>query len=207
MTLPDILVAGHRHFREGFPGAEDRYRQLATEGQKPPALVIGCCDSRSAPESIFGSGPGELFVVRNVANIVPPYQPDAHFHGTSAAIEYAVDVLEVEHVLVLGHAGCGGIQAALGNAPRTDSAFIGNWVLPLTQLAGSVQIPSGPAAAKDRATALERLSVLASLVNLRTFPFVSERENAGRLALHAGWFDIPTGRLWVHEDDVWQVCE
>tara|TARA_R110002124_G_scaffold267777_1_gene435113 strand:- start:13520 stop:14146 length:627 start_codon:yes stop_codon:yes gene_type:complete len=208
MSLPDFLAEGYRQFRsDAFPQSEDRYRKLAIEGQQPGALVIACCDSRSAPEAIFNSGPGEVFVLRNVANIVPPYEPDTHLHGTSAAIEYAVDVLDVADVVVLGHAGCGGIQAALvaQTSTRSDTAFIGNWVALIADLAR--QVRHGCAPGPHQNTMLERLSVENSLSNLRSFPFVRERERAGRLHLHGAWFDILEGTLWLLDGSGWRACD
>lgn len=204
-SLPDILADGYRQFR-GHRFPENRYRQLATEGQRPAALVIACCDSRSSPEAIFSSGPGELFVVRNVANIVPPFEPDANFHGTSAAIEYAVDVLGVVHVVVLGHSGCGGTQAALDvKVPGRSTAFIGNWVAMLAELARQVQHHCTDRT--EQRTMLERLSVQNSLANLRGFPFVADREREGRLHLHGAWFDILTGTLWISDGGEWRTCD
>ena len=208
MPLPDFLAEGYRQFRSSaFLQSEDRYRRLAIEGQQPGALVIACCDSRSAPEAIFNCGPGEVFVVRNVANIVPPYEPDTHLHGTSAAIEYAVDVLDVADVVVLGHAGCGGIQAALAaqTSTRSETAFIGNWVALIADLA--MQVRHGCAPGPQQNTTLERLSVESSLANLRSFPFVSERERAGRLHLHGAWFDILQGTLWLLDGPEWRACD
>ena len=199
--LPAFLVQGYREFMRGdFRVEAEHYRQLATEGQRPTAMVIACCDSRSAPELIFHRGVGELFVLRNVANLVPPYEPDANLHGTSAAIEFAVRALEVSDVLVLGHAGCGGIHAALNpdGALVRSSAFIGNWMRVLSSVASALpaEVPSG-----NRNLELERLAVCQSLINLRTFPFVREREEAGKLRLHGSWFDVATGGLWIKARD------
>jgi len=144
-NFPSALAAGYRQFREGdFHDAAERYRQLAQEGQRPSTMVIACCDSRSAPELIFNCGPGELFVIRNIANMVPPYEPDANLHGTSAAIEFGIKALGVSDVEVLGHAGCGGIQAALNPDAELirNSAFIGNWMQLLASTASS--LPSYP---------------------------------------------------------------
>src|SRR6058998_2069322 len=117
MSLPQRLLEGYEAFRTGrLPAEQSRYHDLAERGQSPETMVIGCCDSRVSPEVIFDAGPGELFVVRNVANLVPPYAPDASYHGVSAALEYAVRVLRVQHIVVLGHARCGGIAAYAGNA-------------------------------------------------------------------------------------------
>ena len=124
MSFPPRLRDGYRAFRSGrLPMEQSRYRELAEQGQAPETMVVGCCDSRVAPEVIFDAGPGELFVVRNVANLVPPYSPDSNYHGVSAAVEYAVKVLKVRNIVVLGHARCGGIQAFADNAPPGD--FIG----------------------------------------------------------------------------------
>jgi carbonic anhydrase len=160
-------------------------------------MVIGCCDSRAAPDTIFDAGPGELFVFRNVANLVPPYAPDDDFHGTSAALEFAVLSLDVETILVMGHGRCGGIAAALdpNAAALSQGAFIGRWMSLADRAVAALdkEIESG----QDRHTALERLSVRFSLDNLRSFPFIAEREDAGQLALHGAWFDIATGELWM----------
>src|ERR1700710_2462605 len=116
MTFPQRLGEGYRSFRAArLPAEQSRYRDLAERGQAPETMIVGCCDSRVAPEVIFDAGPGELFVVRNVANLVPPYQPDGGAHGVSAALEYAVRALRVKHIVVLGHAQCGGIRAFIDN--------------------------------------------------------------------------------------------
>jgi carbonic anhydrase len=197
--LPERLLSGYRAFIQGRHSHErQRYRDLAKDGQSPDIMMIACCDSRAAPEIIFDAGPGELFVVRNVANLMPPYAPDDHYHSTSAALEFAVQVLKVRHIVVLGHGRCGGIKAALdpSSGPFSPGDFIGKWMSLL-----------GPAAAKinssefltpsERQTALERASIRGSIENLRTFPCVSILEGKGRLALHGAWFDIETGELWA----------
>ncbi len=198
-NFPSALAAGYRHFREGdFQLAAGRYQQLATEGQKPSTMVIACCDSRSAPELIFSRGPGDLFVIRNIANMVPPYEPDTNLHGTSAAIEYGIKALKVSDVVVLGHAGCGGIQAALYPDAELiqNSAFIGNWMQLLASTTSRLPTDLPDA---FRASQLERLAVGQSLLNLRTFPFVHGLERAGNLRLHGTWFDVGTGELWVKD--------
>ncbi len=196
--FPAFLLDGYRRFKGGRLEVErERYQKLALSGQKPRTMVIGCCDSRAAPDTIFDAGPGELFVFRNVANLVPPYAPDDDFHGTSAALEFAVLSLDVETILVMGHGRCGGIAAALdpGAAALSQGAFIGRWMSLADRAVEALdkEIKSG----EDRHTALERLSVRYSLDNLRSFPFIAERESAGKLALHGGWFDIATGELWM----------
>jgi carbonic anhydrase len=197
--FPSRLLAGYSSFMTGrYDGERDRYRSLAEAGQQPHTLVIACCDSRSAPETIFDSGPGELFVVRNVANLVPPYEPDGHYHATSAALEYAAQVLKVRDIVVMGHGRCGGIQAALDplDEPLSPGDFIGKWMGLLRPTAE--QIPSTAVMTQsERQTALERVSIRNSIANLRTFPNIRAAEENGTVNLHGAWFDISAGELWV----------
>lgn len=194
MSFPQRLYDGYQAFRAGrLPTEQSRYRDLAERGQSPQTMVIGCCDSRVSPEVIFDAGPGELFVVRNVANLVPPYAPDGAYHGVSAALEYAVEVLRVQHIVVLGHARCGGIQAFANNAPPGD--FIGKWISLLAPAAAAVR-PRAEAPG-SYLTRLERASLLASLENLKTFPFVRSRCERGTLTLHGAYFDVASGELSV----------
>ncbi len=199
MQFPASLLDGYESFRAGrFAAERERYRLLAERGQEPETLIVACCDSRAAPETIFGAAPGEIFVVRNVANIVPPYRPDGEFHATSAALEYAVQSLRVRHIVVLGHGRCGGIKAALDPdaEPLSPGDFIGKWMELLTPAAEAVSGHPGMTNA-ERQTALEQVSVRRSIDNLRTFPCVSILEDKGRLDLHGAWFDISTGELWI----------
>ena len=201
-TFPADLLAGYARFTENRLGPErDRYRRLAREGQRPRTMMIACCDSRAAPETIFDTGPGELFVMRNVANLVPPYEPDGGQHATSAAIEFAVAALKVENIVVMGHGRCGGIAASLdaGMEPLSEGDFIGKWIGLLRPMAGEVAGMDVPA--DERQTHMERASIQASIERLRGFPLVAEAEREGRLALHGGWFDIETGELWTMEAD------
>ena len=201
--LPSSLVAGYREFKTGRLSDErDRYRQLADEGQRPEVMMIACCDSRAAPETIFSAGPGEIFVVRNVANLVAPYKPEGEHQSTSAALEFAVLALKVRHVVVLGHSRCGGINAALSPSgePLSSGDFIGAWVGPLAPLAESVRTDDTVSGA-ERQTTLERLSIRQSVANLRTFPELSSLESAGKLGLHGAWFDIANGELWAMNPD------
>lgn len=195
--FPDFLLSGYRNFMSSRYSGE-RYRSLAEEGQKPTTMVIACCDSRAAPETIFDAGPGQLFVMRNVANLVPPFGPDAAYHGTSSAIEFAVIHLNVAHIVVMGHGRCGGISGALataaGNAPEGD--FIGRWLTMVKDVAGRVEANHLMTPAEQQ-TALERIAIRQSLNNLMTFPFVKSRVEADQLSLHGAWFDISTGELWV----------
>lgn len=197
--FPNSLLDGYRNFMSGrYAHERDRYRSLAEDGQNPKILVVACCDSRSAPETIFDAGPGELFVVRNVANMVPPYEPDGQFHATSAALEFAVQVLKVSDIVVMGHGRCGGIRAALDpNAePLSPGDFIGRWMALLRPAAEQIQSNDVMTAA-ERQTALERVSIRNSIDNLRTFPDIKALEDAGSLKLHGSWFDISTGELWI----------
>lgn len=201
--LPENLLAGYRSFMDGrYASESQRYRALAREGQAPETMVIACCDSRAAPEAIFDAGPGELFVVRNVANLVPPYAPDDQYHSTSAALEFAVQSLKVRNIVVMGHGRCGGIRAALNPdaAPLSPGDFIGRW---MNLVAPAAEAVSGNTmmTSTERQTALERISIRYSLSNLRTFPCVKILEGKGRLSLHGCWFDISTGELWVMNKD------
>ena len=195
--LPEELIAGYRNFKKGQYDAE-RYRSLAREGQAPKTMMIACCDSRSAPETIFDAGPGELFVVRNVANLIPPYAPDNQNHGTSAALEFAVQALKIRHIVVMGHGRCGGIRAALhpSDKPLSPGDFIGHWMRLLAPAAEAIA-DNALMTPGERQTALERISIRYSIANLRTFPCVRILEEKGKLSLHGAWFDISTGELWV----------
>lgn len=195
--LPEELIAGYRNFKKGRYDAE-RYRSLAREGQAPKTMMLACCDSRSAPETIFDAGPGELFVVRNVANLIPPYAPDNQNHGTSAALEFAVQALKIRHIVVMGHGRCGGIRAALhpSDKPLSPGDFIGHWMRLLAPAAEAIA-DNALMTPGERQTALERISIRYSIANLRTFPCVRILEEKGKLSLHGAWFDISTGELWV----------
>jgi carbonic anhydrase len=197
--FPASLLDGYRSFMSGRYARERKhYRDLAEAGQSPKTMIIACCDSRSAPENIFDAGPGELFVLRNVANLVPPFQPDAGQHGTSAAIEFAVNGLGIREIVVMGHGRCGGIQAALDPAakPLASGDFIGKWMSLLAAPAEEVSQYTA-LTAKERQTALERLSVRNSITNLRSFPYIAALEAKGELTLHGAWFDISSGELWI----------
>ena len=201
--FPTSLLNGYRNFMSGrYADERERYRVLADQGQKPHTLVVACCDSRAAPETIFDAGPGELFVVRNVANMVPPYEPDGQYHSTSAALEFAVQALRVRDIIVMGHGRCGGIRAALDpNAePLSPGDFIGKWMGLVSTAAEQIQ-GNSVMTATERQTALERISVRNSIANLRTFPCVKILEERGKLQIHGVWFDIANGELWVMDPD------
>ncbi len=200
MPFPQRLIDGYNAFRTGRLKAEqNRYRELAESGQSPQVMVIGCSDSRVSPEVIFDARPGELFVVRNVANLVPPYAPDDAYHGVSAALEFATGALKVRHIVVLGHAQCGGVQAfAEPSAPISTTDFIGKWMTLMAPAAEKV----GARGALPRADYLERMekaSIANSLDNLLTFPRVQYLVGAGELSLHGAYFGVATGQLWVRD--------
>ena len=195
-TLTDrYLRFKHRHF---VPNA-DHYEELATYGQNPDTMVISCSDSRVDPETIFSAMPGELFIVRNVANLVPPYETGGKYHGVSTAIEFAVMNLRIKELIVLGHSGCGGIKAALDQsaAIQTEAQFISRWMSIIDDARLSVLASHQISPAAVRQEALEREGVKQSIKNLRTFPFVQDQEDRGRLSLHGAHFDIKTGALTV----------
>jgi len=199
MSLPARLIEGYEAFRTGrLPNEQSRYRDLAERGQSPQIMVIGCCDSRVSPEVIFDAGPGELFVVRNVANLVPPFSPDGMYHGVSAALEYAVQVLRVRHIVVLGHGRCGGIRAFVEQAePLSPGDFIGKWMSMIAPAAAAIGTPSdGPGSYFTR---LEHAAMATTLENLMTFPCVRILSERGRLTLHAAYFDVASGELTVRD--------
>ena len=188
----DELTDGYHRFRQNrWPTEHAEYEALA-HGQKPHTLVVACSDSRADPALIFDTAPGELFVVRNVANLVPPYQPDGKLHGVSAALEFGVNVLKVKHVVVMGHASCGGVNAMLNGAPANCQDFVAPWV---EQAAPTVRrvVEDFPADQTERVA--EETVVRLSLDNLRTFPWIAEREAAGELTLSGLHFGIADGIL------------
>jgi carbonic anhydrase len=200
VSLPSQLVDGYRAFLAGGLRAEqDRYRELAHSGQSPEVMVIGCCDSRCSPEVIFNARPGELFVVRNIANLVPPYAPDAQAHGVSAALEFGVMALRVKHIVVLGHAQCGGIKAFAEDAePLTPGDFIGNWMKLMTPAAERVG-PRGSRPMDEYLTLLEQANVALCLDNLMTFPRLRAKVERGDIRLHGTYFGVATGQLSVRD--------
>lgn len=201
MTLPQRLLDGYGNFRSGrYTSEAERYRRLGEGQQKPTMMIIACCDSRAAPETIFDAGPGEIFVVRNVANLVPPYMPDGGHHATSAALEFAVLKLGVRHVVVMGHGRCGGIHAAVEDSdPLSHTDFIGSWMRGIKDVARYVPRQLGENSS-DFEHRVERASVEHSLANMRTFPWIRMRENGGELSLHGAWFDIGLGELHAFDE-------
>jgi len=201
VPFPELLIDGYRSFRSGRLAREqDRYRELAERGQKPEIMVVGCCDSRVSPEVIFDARPGELFVVRNVANIVPPYAPDGQAHGVSAALEFAVAALKVKHIVVLGHAHCGGVRAFAEDAePLSPGDFIGKWMrlmAPAVEKAG----PVGALSPAQYLARLEQANVVNSLDNLMTFPRLSKLIERGQVAIHGAYFGVAAGELLIRDE-------
>ncbi len=188
----DDLIAGYRRFRVGTWRAErSRFEELSRLGQRPRALVIACSDSRTDPQVVFNAAPGELFVVRNVANLAPPYGPDEKPHGVSSAIEFAVRALRVREIVIMGHAMCGGIHALLNGAPSEVSDFVGQWV----RIAEPARQRAIQAPVEQQQDLCEHESVRLSLANLMTFPWIKSAVEAGELELHGCFFDIRSGVL------------
>jgi carbonic anhydrase len=198
--LPQRLVTGYETFLGGrFESERQRFQTLAQEGQTPKIMIVGCCDSRVSPEVIFDAGPGEIFVVRNVANLVPPYAPSGQMHGTSAALEFAVMGLRVEHIVVMGHAQCGGVRAWAEHEadpytrPLSPGDFIGAWMKLIEPAAQGLD--AKVVATPEYFEQLAHASVRQSLANLRTFPCVRTLEERGRLKLHGAFFGVADGKL------------
>ena len=203
-VFPQRLQDGYRAFVEGrLPRERERFEELAATGQKPEIMVVGCCDSRVSPEAIFDAVPGELFVVRNVANLVPPYETGGEYHGTSAALEFAVQALRVKHIVVLGHGRCGGIRAFADDEsqPLSPGDFIGKWinlVEPAARELGGRKQGEGLDSFAER---LAFASIGKTLENLMTFPCVNILAGRGKLQLHGAYFDVFSGALRIRNPD------
>jgi carbonic anhydrase len=200
----ESLIEGYRRFREsGWSAQRDRWAELA-EGQSPRVMIIACSDSRVDPSQIFDAKPGEMFVVRNVANLVPPFEPDQNYHGVSAALEFAVTQLQVEEIIVMGHGFCGGCAAALtgqfDHADHGEGHFIAHWIDMLTPVRDRIRAEH-PELDRAAFRAMEHEGVRISLRNLRTFPWVAEREQARTLKLHGAFFAISDGVLHVLDEE------
>ena len=197
--LPGYLVQRY-HGWKATTYTENRgwYRRLASDGQRPRAMVISCCDSRVHVTSIFGADQGEFFIHRNIANLVPPCEPDGDHHGTSAAVEYAVTMLKVTHLIVLGHSNCGGVQGCIdmcmGHAPELErhDSFVGRW---MDILRGKFDQVAHIPDAREQSRMLEKLAVMTSLENLMSFPFIREAVADETLTLHGLWTEIGEGGL------------
>lgn len=198
------LVEGYARFRKGpYQAHKRRYDALAERGQSPPVMVISCSDSRVDPATVFDTVPGQMFSLRNVANLVPPYEADGGLHGASAAIEFGVTQLEVRHIVVLGHGACGGIAAALAGRPAagTSRSFVDRWMEIVADGRDRVLARAAAEPEFDAQQALEFEAIRIGLANLRAFPFVRERETAGSLKLHGAWFAIASGGLLLLDEE------
>lgn len=195
----ESFLEGYRRFRaKDWPEQRSHFEELAANGQKPKILVVACIDSRVHPSDIFDTAPGETLVLRNVASLVPPYAPDAAYHGTSAALEFAVKVLEVENIIVLGHAHCGGVNALLKGPPTNAQDFIGPW---MSMATGARTRALRCAGAEEAQQACEHEVVKTSLTNLMTYPWIRDRVDAKKLELHGSWFGIGTGTLMLLKEN------
>ncbi len=193
------LLQGYRRFRgAAWPERRRLFEELAEQGQQPRTMVIACADSRVDPGMIFDAGPGELFIVRNIAALVPPYAPDSAYHGTSAAVEFAVRVLEIRDLVVLGHGLCGGVRGLLHGVPDGARDFVAPWIAIAARVRPLALACDAPDEQQLRG---EHEVVKLSLANLRQFPWVAEREAAGLLSLHGAHFDVRTGLLALLNDD------
>lgn len=195
--IPELVDGYRRFLGERYPREAGLYRRLGVHGQAPKTMVLSCCDSRVEPAAIFDAAPGRLFVVRNVANLAPPYEPDGHYHATSAALEFAVTGLGVDTILVMGHGRCGGVQAFLDGlyASPSEQGFITKWMTLLEPAWEAIKESAGDLPHAERLTALEHAGVRRSIANLETFPFVAERVAAGTLKVRGAFFDIADGAL------------
>jgi carbonic anhydrase len=193
----DRLLAGYHRFRGGqWPERRRLFESLADDGQQPRVMVISCADSRVDPGMIFDAGPGELFVVRNVANLVPPYAPDSAYHGTSAALEFGVRALKVHDLVVMGHGLCGGVRALLEGTPPEAADFVAPWISIAAPARTRALVCEDPV---ERQLFCEQEVVRLSLDNLMTFPWIADAVAAGSLRLHGAHFDIRTGELSILE--------
>jgi carbonic anhydrase len=193
------LIEGYKRFRnDAYVKQKARFDALASDGQAPPVMIISCCDSRVDPATVFDTVPGQVFALRNVANLVPPYETGGGLHGVSAAIEFGVLGLEVRHIVILGHAQCGGIKASLSGSDlgQKGHSFVDKWVGIIDDAREAVLASH----CDDPQHALELQTVKVSLANLRTFPFIVEREKAGQLKLHGAYFGIAEGQLHVLDE-------
>ena len=203
--LPNYLIQRYHGWKATtFEDNHAWYRRLASEGQRPRAMVISCCDSRVHVTAIFGAEQGEFFIHRNIANLVPAYLPDGEPHGTSAAVEYAVTALKVSHIIVLGHSSCGGVRGChdmcTGRAPDLEksSSFVGRW---MDILRPGYERVKSIGSREEQITALEREGVLVSLENLMSFPFVREAVEGETMSIHGLWNDIGDGSLFYFDPE------
>ena len=203
--FPDYLVQRYYGWKATtFANSKSWYHKLAEDGQHPRAMIISCCDSRVHVTSIFGSDAGEFFIHRNIANLVPPFKKDEDYHGTSAAIEYAVKSLKIPHIIILGHSTCGGVKASYDYfsgknlSLKEDSNFVASW---LEILRTSFNEVSKELPDEDIVNKLEKEAVLTSVKNLTTFPFIQNALSDGSLSIHGLWHNIGTGELMSYDSE------
>lgn len=199
------LLNGYRRFRaDTYPRQRKRFEETALEGQNPKLMIIGCSDSRVDPAQIFDVDPGDIFVVRNVAALVPPFETSPGYHGVSAAVEFGVQMLEVKQIVVMGHGACGGCKAALTQSfdtkPHGEGAFISNWIELLSEAREPVARKHGTSSRKAE-MAMEFAAIRQSLANLRTFPWLREKEVTGALKLRGAHFSIIEGALYSLDEE------
>lgn len=194
----DKLLAGYSRFHQHhlqLSGADTHYQKLLKQDQNPIAITVGCCDSRVDPAIILDCDPGDLFVIRNVANLIPPYENDHHYHGTSAALEFGVCTLNIPNIIVLGHSECGGIRSLLAEKPSKKGSFIAKWMR-LVKIPSAIQMKSYyHLSDKQKEELYGKKSLMGSLKNLMTFPWIKEKVEANKLRLHAWYFNLSTGNL------------
>lgn len=195
------LIEGYRDFKKQDFDQSQLYSDLATYGQKPHSLIVACCDSRLNPAIITGCQPGQLFVVRNVANLVPPYENDDKHHGTSAALEFAVKGLAVQNIIILGHSHCGGIEALMSSDNTNKTDFINQWMSLAQPAKNHIIKKHSNCSIREQNTLCEKESLALSLSNLTSFPWIRDAVTAKKLALHAWHFDIETGNIESYQDD------
>lgn len=194
------LTAGYREFRDGrFQSQRKIYEELVDKGQSPRVAIVACADSRVDPAILLQADPGDLFIIRNVANLVPPYEREGHYHGTSAALEFAVQHLQVDHLIVLGHAHCGGIRSLFAEGAEAEEGFVPPWMSLVRSAYLRVEGTMPDASLEIKARHCEQSAVLVSLENLMTFPFISERVSDGRLRLHGWHIDIRSCELQIYD--------
>ena len=209
MNAPLQLIEGFARFRGShFATGDVMYRNLVEQGQTPKFLIVGCCDSRVDPALIFDCAPGDLFVIRNVANLVPPAEDRVGHHGTTAALEYGVRNLGVEHIVVLGHGQCGGIHNLMGSQGLSNpNSFIDDWMSLVESARASVVLDFPDASEEQRQRACEQRAILVSLQNLQTFPWINQRVEQGTLTLHGWYFDIQQGQLLGYDATIRQFVK
>jgi carbonic anhydrase len=208
-NFPNQLIDRYKSFKASvFERHSEQYTSLAIDGQNPEIMIISCCDSRVDPATIFSAGAGDLFIVRNVANLVPPYETQGSYHGVSAAIEFAVLNLQIKHLVILGHSSCGGISVALDSdtAIQTDANFISKWMSILDEPKAKITTNSSHSH-EHQCKELGLEGIKHSLKNLRSFPFVRVLEKKGSLALHGAHFDIEHGELSVFDEASGEFCK